>query len=101
LKKRSIYIKSFKLLKKNYNFKIFSITLKKSKLKFKFKYRLKLKINKLFFKNNIKKKIKLNLYFRLKNFKLPVKFFFIKFYKKKLNNPFLVFKKDRFFIFFK
>lgn len=101
LKKRNIYVKSFNIIKKNYNFKIFSLMLKKFKLKFKSKYRLKLKINKLFLKNNIKKKIKINLYFKIKNIKFPLKFFFVKYLKKGIQNPFLILKKNNYLIFFK
>ena len=97
-KKRNIFFKLFKILKKKLISKLFSVKLKKLKSRFKFKYRFKLKIYKI--NKRIKKKInnkikkKVILRFKTKYIKLPLKFFFKKFYyEKKFIYKFFFFKK--------
>jgi hypothetical protein len=77
-KKRNIFIKSFKIIKKNIISRVLSFKLKKFKSKFKFKYRFKIKFNKLNSKNNNGFRNKTILRFRTRYNKLPLKFFFYK-----------------------
>ena len=104
-KKRNIFIKSFKIIKKNLISRLSSFKLKKFKSKFKFKYRFKIKFNKFNLKNSNEFKSKVILRFKNKYNKLPLKFFFLKFNKNKSKNKSLKFflcnKNVRYVFFFK
>ena len=100
-RKRSIFIKSFRIIKKNTNFKLFSIKLKKFKIKFKFKYRSRLRLIKLSNKNNNKFRNKVNLRFKFKSKKLPLKFFFLNFLLRNFSPKYLIFDLNKYSIFFK
>jgi hypothetical protein len=104
-KKRNIFIKSFKIIKKNLISRLSSFKLKKFKSKFKFKYRFKIKFNKFNLKNSNEFKSKVILRFKNKYNKLPLKFFFLKFNKNKSRNKSLKFflcnKNVRYVFFFK
>ena len=102
-KKRNIFIKSFRIIKKNLISRLYSIKLKKFKSRFKFKYRFKMKFNKLSLKNSSKFKNRAILRFKTRYGKLPLKFFFLKFNKNKNRNlkSFLSKKNNRFGFFFK
>jgi hypothetical protein len=92
-KKRNIFIKSFKIIKKNLTSRLFSFKLKKFKSKFKFKYRFKIKFSKSNFKNNNGFKARAVLRFKTRYNKLPLKFFFLKFNQNK-NLKFFLFNKN-------
>lgn len=100
-RKRSVFIKSFKIMKKNKNIKLFSIKLKKFKLKFKFKYRSRLRLLKLSNKTSNKFKNKINLRFKFKYKKLPLKFFFLNSFSRSFLKKHLIFELNTYSIFFK
>ena len=100
-KKRNIFIKSFKIIKKNIISRVLSFKLKKFKSKFKFKYRFKIKFNKLNSKNNNGFRNKTILRFRTRYNKLPLKFFFIKLNKNRNLRVFIFNKNYNYGPFFK
>jgi len=100
-KKRNIFIKSFKIIKKNLNSRLSSFKLKKFKSKFKFKYRFKIRFNKFNLKNSNKLKNRVILHFKNKYSKLPLKFFFLKFNKNKNKDlKFFLYNKNARYVFF-
>ena len=100
-KKRNIFIKSFKIIKKNLTSRLSSFKLKKFKSKFRFKYRFKIKFNKFNLKNSNELKNRVILRFKNKYSKLPLKFFFLKFNKNKNKDlKFSLYNKNARYVFF-